>query len=107
MTDNLISPERPITLEGKKHTLHGSVHVLKEIQQEFDKDIYDIAAGGTFQMRFDELAKLFRIGIGEDAPTTEVVEQEIVEEMGIGEAMFLAHEWLTLAVSPKREREKT
>jgi hypothetical protein len=104
----LVSPDRRVTVAGKEYTLDGSFRTLKAIQHGFGKEI--IGLWGTITaMAFDDLARLIALGIegsGGKAPAPEVIEQEIVEEIGIDDTRALLVEWLLIAMSPKRDREK-
>lgn len=108
MTDHLISPDRQVTIGKQTYTLDGSFKTLKAIQHAFGKDILLVLADSMlFRLKFDEVAQLFHIGItgsGVTPPEAEVIEKDIIEEIGINEASELAMEWLTAATSPKRER---
>lgn len=108
--DHLLSPDRTLVIDGTSYTLHGSFRTLKAIQHHFGKEILALSGEAIrFQLRFDEMAAMFRIGIqaGDakaEAPALEAIEQAIVEDIGINDAAYLAIEWLTAAVSPKKDR---
>ncbi len=106
--EHLLSPDRPVTIGGKTYTLDGSFRTLKAVQHHFGKDILALAGEAmALRLRFDELAALFHLAItgsGVEPPALEVIEQAVVEDIGINDAAFLAIEWLTAAVSPKKDR---
>ncbi len=106
--DHLLSPDRTVTLGGTTYTLDGSFRTLKAIQHHFGKEILAFAGDAmALRLRFDELAALLHIGItggGTEPPALEAIEQAVVEDIGINDAAFLAIEWLTAAVSPKKDR---
>lgn len=109
MTDHLIDPSRPVTIAGKAYTLDGSFKTLKAIQAAFEKDVVDVQVEAFRGMRFDDMAKLIHVGIegsGEKPPAREDIEHEVVEEIGITETRYLLTEWLLVALTPKRDREK-
>lgn len=108
MTGALLEPIRKLSIAGAEYTLDGRLEALKDIQQHFGRDIYDIHPA-LATMRFDELAKVIEIGIragGGKPPSLDAISREIVEEIGIDEAKYLLMEWLILAISPRRDREK-
>lgn len=104
-----MTPDRKITIGGQEYTLDGSFRTLKVIQSAFDKDILLVLTDALqFRLRFDDLARLFRIGIegsGGTPPEIDAIEQAVVEDIGINAAAELAMEWLMAATSPKKERE--
>jgi hypothetical protein len=109
VTDHLIDPSKPVTVGGKTYTLDGSFKTLKAVQHAFEKDVVDVQVEVYRGMRFDDMARLISVGIagsGETPPALEAIEQEIVEEIGITETRYLLTEWLVLAMTPKRDREK-
>lgn len=108
MTDYLVSPEWPIEIEGKRYTLDCSFRTLKAIQHAFEKDILDVLTDVS-SMRFDQHARLVEIGIngsGEKSPSIDVIEQAIVDEIGIGYIRHVLNAWLIISVSPKKDRPK-
>lgn len=105
MTDYLVSPEYTLEIGGKPYTLDGSIGTLKAIQHHFKKDILDVLTE-LAGMRFDEHAEIIRLGIGQAAPPLEVIEQSIVDDIGITETRWHLQAWLVMAVTPKRDREK-
>lgn len=104
MKDSGISPYASITIGGKDYSLDCSIGTLRNIQNHFDKDII-IVQSDCFTMKFDDLAKLFSIGM-QNAPSLEQIAQEIIDDIGIIKARALAASWLVIAVTPIEHRQK-
>lgn len=107
---DLSSPDRRVTIGGKEYTLDGSFRTLKAIQHACgDRDILAVLVDAIqFKLRFEQLADLIRVGVeggGETPPDIAVIEQAVVEDIGIGDAQALVMEWLMAATSPRKERE--
>ncbi len=105
MADNMLAPEKVITIKDKDYTLNGNIKTLKTIQQKFDIDIFDIQSR-ILEMRFDELALLVHIGIYEEKPDIEDVEHYIINDVGVDEVKYTLLEWMVKSISPKSEREE-
>ena len=107
-SEHLLEPVRPVTIGGQVYTLKGTLGALKEIQHAFGKPILDVHAA-VLGLSFDDLARLIALGIkgnGETPPAPEAVEQWVLEDNGIEDTQKLMLEWLLMAVTPKKSREK-
>lgn len=105
MIDYLVGPEYRLTFCGKEHVLDGGLKTLKAIQHEFKKDVLDVLAE-LRDMSFEQHAKLIHIGITSDAPSLDVIEQAIIDEIGIVDVRWHLQAWLVISTTPKRDREK-
>lgn len=109
MTDNLLSPDRPIEIAGQTYTLCGSLKALKGIQEAMDTEILQFLVLKLSTLSFDRLAKVISIAIEAGAaksPDLATIETAIVDEIGIMNARSIVGEWLVLATTPKKDREK-
>lgn len=101
-----LSPDKAIIIAEKTYTLRSTMGVLKAIQTEFDTDVYDMAGNGILRLKFDELAKLIAISIGEGGPSEDDIQHNVVRVRGLDETKYLLMEWMIGAVSPESKREK-
>ena len=104
----LVSPEMKMEIGGKAYTLSPTTECLKKIQQHFKKDILAVMLEMP-QMSFDAQAKIIEIAIedfGDVPPALSVIEQWIVDEIGITAIRNIMQGWLVIVTSPKKEREE-
>ena len=104
----LISPSRTIQIAGKSYILNASFATLRAVQQRFNRDIVQILVG-VMDMPLDFIADLIAIGSGQDA---DAIGQAILDDTGAMTKEYAVLKtnliaWLTIAVSPKAEREKS
>lgn len=102
----LITPETVFNIAGKDYTLSPAMECLKKIQHHFKKDIL-VVMQDMPETKFDDCAKVIEIAIadyGTTPPKLEVIEQWIVEEVGIPSIRNLLLAWLLLITTPKRDR---
>ena len=103
----LVSPEMQLEIGGKAYTLSPTTACLKKIQQEFKKDILAVMLEMP-RMTFDEQAKIIAIAIedfGDVPPALSVIEEWIVDEVGLTAIRNILQGWLLVITSPKKERE--
>lgn len=103
----LISPELTLNIAGKDYTLSPSVECLKKIQHYFKKDIIEVMEDMP-KVSFEHHAKMIEIAIddfGTKPPELFVIEQWIVDEVGITGIRNILEGWLLIVTQPKRERE--
>lgn len=109
MTEHLLSPDRSVEITGTTYKLSGSLPTLRSIQEHFKRDILNVLADSLqLKLWFTDLAVILRFGIecgGQTPPSLDVIEQAIVDDIGINQAGYIVMEWLAAATSPKKERE--
>ena len=109
----LVSPEMQLEIGDKVYTLSPTVECLKKIQHALKMDIIDAidAVGGVsgrFRISFTDYARMIHIAIddcGDKPPAIEVIEQWIVDDIGITAIRNIMQGWLLIVTTPKRDRE--
>lgn len=104
MHDSDVGPYIEIALGGETHPLQCNMAVLREIQKTFNADVITVQ-NKAFSMSFDDLAKLFKLGI-EKHMTVDSIAEKIVDEIGIVNAQAIAASWLAIAITPLSLRKK-
>lgn len=105
--DYLVIPELKLSIAGKEYPLSPAIECLKKIQHHFKKDIIEVMRECP-KLKFDDHAKIIEISIedtGINPPDIKVIEQWIVEDVGISSIRNVMQGWLAIIVSPKVERE--
>lgn len=102
-----VSPTRTLVIAGKPYTLDGSFGTLRSVQQRFNRDVVQVLIG-VMDMPLADVADLIAIGAGQDA---DAVGQAILDDAGAASREYAVLKtqlvaWLTVAVSPKAERQK-
>ncbi len=108
MTDSL-SPNRTITIAGKKYVLDGSFGTLRAVQEFFKKDIVQVLIG-IMEMPFHSVADLIAIGSGHPE-NADAIGQAILDEVGTMTSGYVLLKteltaWLNVAMAPQKDREK-
>ncbi len=105
----LVSPEYSVEIAGQKFVLSGGISALKAIQHAMEHEIHAFIIQRVPRLSFEDSAQLLTIGIkeaGGTPPTSAVIEQAIVDDIGIEDVRTLIFKWLTIATSRKPDREK-
>lgn len=111
MTDLIfINPETKITIKGKDYTAKGTVHFINALQKHFNLHFARIAERlDKGEMLLEDLAEIIRHGIEggtESVPSTDDIEEYIVESVGLANAPYLLSAFMQACVMPEGERGK-
>lgn len=111
MTDLIfINPETKITIKGKDYTAKGTVHFINALQKHFNLQFARIAERlDKGEMLLEDLAEIIRHGIegGTDTvPSTDDIQEYIVESVGLGNAPWLLSTFMQACVMPQEARGK-
>jgi hypothetical protein len=106
-----LTPSRTITIADKDYALDGSFSTLRAIQEHFKLDIVQVLLRiGNNQLPTQSVADLIAIESVKQK-NADVIGQAILDEYGLLtiDCVSLKTQltaWLTLAITPKGEREK-
>lgn len=109
MTDNLVTPERTVTVGDKQFKLDPSFATLKALQHGLGRELVRLLISLP-DLSVDQIALFIATASGDPKKADEIA-QTIIDEWGLFGVEYSALKaeltgWLDMAIAPKRDREK-